>query len=270
MDLPSKSMASRRGFTAQEAFTRFFTPAQRSPTEAEQMILKEARQYRISSRPANLATFSWGKGPAVLLIHGWSGCGAQLTPFVSPLVAAGFQVIACDLPAHGQTLGTQTSGFEFAEAIQAIATQVGEVIGIIGHSWGAAGTVMALDEGVEAQRVVCLGSPCWLSSSVQAIAKLLRLSPLTEARLRELIEHRYGKEVWDRASMNLRARHLKSQGLLFHDRNDRKVSPNESEAIATAWPQAELVLTSGLGHERILQDTTVIEQTVKFMQGAIA
>jgi pimeloyl-ACP methyl ester carboxylesterase len=270
MNIPSTSMPSRRGPTAQEAFTQFFTPAQRSPTEAEQMILKEAQQYRIASRPANLAIFSWGSGPTVLLVHGWGGCGAQLTSFVPPLVASGFRVIACDLPAHGQTPGTQTSGFEFAEAIQAIATQVGEVIGIIGHSWGAAGTVMALDEGVEAQRVVCLGSPCWLSSSVQAIARLLRLSSETETGLRELIEHRYGKEVWERASMNLRARHLKSKGLLFHDRKDRKVSPSESEAIANAWPKAELVLTSGLGHERILQDATVIEQTMKFMQGAIA
>jgi pimeloyl-ACP methyl ester carboxylesterase len=270
MDNPSKSIMPRRGMTAQEAFTRFFTPAKRSPTEAEQIILGKAQQFAIASRPANLAMYAWGSGPAVLLVHGWGGCGAQLAPFVEPLVTSGFQVLACDLPAHGQTPGTQTSGFEFAEAIHDIANQTGELAGIISHSWGAAGTVMALDEGIEAKRVVCVGSACWLLSSVQAIARLLRLSPEIEAGLRHLIEQRYGKEVWDRASMNLRARSINSLGLLFHDRNDRKVSHSESEAIAEAWPRAELILTSGLGHERILQDATVIEQTVKFMQGAIA
>jgi pimeloyl-ACP methyl ester carboxylesterase len=270
MDSPSESITCRRGVTAQEAFTRFFKPAKRSSTEAEQIVLEKAQQFTIASRPANLAMYSWGSGPTVLLVHGWGGCGAQLTPFVDPLLASGFRVLACDLPAHGQTAGIQTSGFEFAEAIHDIATQVGELVGIVSHSWGAAGTVMALDEGVPASRVVCVGSACWLLSSVKAMARLLRLSPEIEAGLRHLIEQQYGKEVWDRASMNLRAKSIKSQGLLFHDRNDRKVSHSESEAIAEAWPRAELILTSGLGHERILQDATVIEQTVKFMQGAIA
>jgi pimeloyl-ACP methyl ester carboxylesterase len=51
---------------------------------------------------------------------------------------------------------------------------------------------------------------------------------------------------------------------LFHDRRDRKVPHYESEAIAKAWTNAKLVLTSGLGHERILHDPQVIEQTVAF------
>lgn len=264
----AKTISSRRGVTAQEAFERFFTPAQRSPTETEQAILAQAQQLTFQSRPANLAAFSWGRGPTVLLVHGWSGCGAQLTSFVFPLVEAGFRVLACDLPAHGQTPGTQTSGFEFAEAIHGIASQEGAFAGIVAHSWGAAGSLMALSEGVEALRVVCLGSVCWLSSSVKMMAKLLRLSPEVETEFRKLIELQYGKTVWDRASANLRARKVKSSGLLFHDRNDRKVSSTESEAIAAVWPNAELILTSGLGHERILQDASVLEKTVKFLQGA--
>jgi len=31
----------------------------------------------------------WGKGPTVMLVHGWSGRGAQLGELVEPLVAAG-------------------------------------------------------------------------------------------------------------------------------------------------------------------------------------
>lgn len=41
-------------------------------------------------------------------------------------------------------------------------------------------------------------------------------------------------------------------------RHDRKIHYQESQAIAEAWSSAELVLTSGLGHERISHDSDVI------------
>ena len=41
---------------------------------------------------------SWGSGPLVYLVHGWGGCRAHMAVFVKPLVAAGYRVIAFDLP----------------------------------------------------------------------------------------------------------------------------------------------------------------------------
>lgn len=260
----------RREVSAQKAFTRFFTPAKRSPTKEEQTILAMSERFIITSSVGDLVSFSWGSGSTVLLVHGWGSCAGQLTPFVALLVEAGFRVVACDLPAHGETSGIQTNGFEFAEAIHAIASHFSGFAGIIAHSWGAAGSLFALSEGVVAQRVVCLGSACWLSSSVEMMARLLRLSLETEAELRRLIELKFGEEIWQRGSANLRVKGVKSPGLLFHDRHDRKVPHQESEAIAEAWQGAELVLTTGLGHERILQDPQVIARSIKFIQGEIA
>jgi pimeloyl-ACP methyl ester carboxylesterase len=252
----------------QEAFERFFTPTRRLPTTAEQVILEQAKVSSIASNLTPLTLFSWGAGSPVLLVHGWGGCGAQLTSFVPPLLALGYRVLACDLPAHGQTAGEQTNAFEFATAIQTIAAQEGEFAGIVAHSWGAAATIMALSEGVSAQKVVCLSAACWLSSAVRTIVKLLRLRLETEAELCRLFELRFGETVWQRASADLRAAKLAIPGLLFHDCNDRKIHYRESQAIAQAWSSAELVLTSGLGHERILHNPSVIAQTVAFIQNA--
>lgn len=253
----------------QEAFERFFTPSRRLPTASEQIILEQANVSSIASNSIPLTLFSWGAGSPVLLVHGWGGCGAQLTAFVPPLLKLGYRVLACDLPAHGQTAGEQTNAFEFATAIQTIAAREGEFAGIIAHSWGAAATIMALSDGVSAEKVVCLSAACWLSSAVKTITKLLRLPPETEAELCRLFELRFGQEVWQRASADLRAAKLAIPGLLFHDCHDRKIHYQESQAIAEAWSSAELVLTSGLGHERILHDSDVIEQTVEFIQGAM-
>jgi hypothetical protein len=38
-------------------------------------------------------------------------------------------------------------------------------------------------------------------------------------------------------------------------------------AIAAAWPDAELYLTSGLGHRRILADPGVVAAVVRFVAG---
>ncbi|MGV0028216.1 alpha/beta hydrolase [Phormidesmis priestleyi] len=204
----------------QAAFERFFTPTRRLPTAAEQVILEQAKVSSIASTPNPLTLFSWGAGSPVLLVHGWGGCGAQLTAFVPPLLALGYRVLACDLPAHGQTAGEQTNAFEFATAIQTIAAQEGKFAGIVAHSWGAAATIMALSEGVTAQKVVCLSAACWLSSAVTTIAKLLRLSSETETELRHSFELRFGEAVWQRASADLRAANLAIPGLLFHDCNE--------------------------------------------------
>ncbi|MBD3884006.1 alpha/beta hydrolase [Phormidium tenue FACHB-886] len=254
---------------AQEAFERFFVPARRQPTETEQIILAQAEVSSISSSLPPLTLFSWGAGSTVLLVHGWGGCAAQLTAFVPPLVNLGYRVLACDLPAHGQTAGKQTNAFEFAAAIQAIAAQQGKFDAIIAHSWGAAATIMALSEASIAGKVVCLSAACWLSSAVRMIAKLLRLSSETEVELCQLFERQFGEDVWQRASANLRATHLGIPGLLFHDRHDRKIAYAESEAIAQSWTSAQLIATSGLGHEHILHDPDVIAQTAAFIQSAM-
>jgi len=53
--------------------------------------------------------------------------------------------------------------------------------------------------------------------------------------------------------------------LVMHDRDDREVGWNNGAAIAKAWPGAELVTTTGLGHHRIVSDAAVIRQVVTFL-----
>jgi pimeloyl-ACP methyl ester carboxylesterase len=53
--------------------------------------------------------------------------------------------------------------------------------------------------------------------------------------------------------------------LVFHDRDDRDVAWTDGEAIAAAWPGAELVSTAGLGHRRIVHDPGVVARAVAFL-----
>ncbi len=55
--------------------------------------------------------------------------------------------------------------------------------------------------------------------------------------------------------------------LVVHDRDDASTDVGDGEAIAAAWPRAELTVTTGLGHRRILRDPGVVAQVVDFVSG---
>jgi len=53
--------------------------------------------------------------------------------------------------------------------------------------------------------------------------------------------------------------------LVIHDRTDRSVSVTDGAAVAAAWPGARLIVTTGLGHNRILRSPEVIAEAVDFI-----
>jgi hypothetical protein len=69
--------------------------------EAAAAIWNEAAPFSVAVRGQPVRAWRWGSGPAVLLVHGWGGRARQLAAFVSPLVHAGFSVVALDAPRAG-------------------------------------------------------------------------------------------------------------------------------------------------------------------------
>ena len=70
---------------------------------------------------------------------------------------------------------------------------------------------------------------------------------------------------WDELHVPTLARGMTAPALIVHDRNDPDVPYTHGEEIAAAWPGAELVTTSGLGHRAILRDREVVRRTVGFL-----
>jgi pimeloyl-ACP methyl ester carboxylesterase len=58
---------------------------------------------------------------------------------------------------------------------------------------------------------------------------------------------------------------MTTPALIVHDRDDPDVPYAHGEEIARAWPGAELMTTSGLGHRSVLRDPEVIRRTVSFL-----
>ncbi len=56
--------------------------------------------------------------------------------------------------------------------------------------------------------------------------------------------------------------------LVVHDRHDAETPAAGSEALAAAWPGADLLLTEGLGHRRVLWEDAVVERVSGFVAAA--
>jgi pimeloyl-ACP methyl ester carboxylesterase len=257
----------------------FLRPQRHSWPIAEQRWLAEAQTGQLYTNGLPLAhwngrplqTYRWGEGKRgkVMLMHGWAGRATQLHAFIEPLVAAGYQVLAVDAPAHGASAGTQASVLHFAEAIRLMIKNEGGVDALIAHSLGGAASVYALAEHKLPVGCLALISP---SADVEAyarfVARLLGLDEPLFRALKQRLQTRLGVD-WASLHAVTRAAELALPAMVVHDMSDREVSVSTGEAIARALPGAEFALTLGLGHRRILKDVTVVERVVDFVDASI-
>ncbi len=268
----------RRGFSAARALSPalaarlaerlFLTPPRHPVPPAERDALAAGRPFRIPFRGSRLAAWAWGPrqglAPTVLLLHGWGGRAGQLRGFVEPLISAGFRVVAYDGPAHGMSGGRRASILDFAEALEAVASRVGPVHGLIAHSMGCAGAAVALAGGLDIQRACFIAPP---SRARTYYEDFLRFLGLPEAWIPDFAR-RFARRrgfTWDQLEVPAVAPALETALEVFHDLEDREVAFAEGQAIAAAWPGAGLRPTRGLGHRRILKDAAVQREAVAFL-----
>ena len=248
----------------------FFTPPRAPLTPEVRAFLSTGIRSTVQVEAGNVAAWRWGRGrgPIVYLMHGWGGRGGRLYAFARPLLAAGYSVVTLDAPGHGYSSGRKSSMPQFARALQAVVAAHGPVHGIIAHSMGASATALAISQGLPVRRVVFLGPAADPGSFAALFASLFGFTPDAMTRMRLRTEKRL-RFRWDQLSVPAMARAMRAAPplLVFHDREDATVSWDDGASIADAWPGAELVTTTGLGHRGVVRDPAVVARAVTFLTG---
>lgn len=251
-------------FSARWAERLFLTPPRQARTRREREVLSRGVFRALDAGGRRLATWRWGEGPAVLLVHGWGGHAGRLARFVTPLAEAGFSVVAFDAPGHGASQGTLCSFPDFIRAVSAVAEECGPLAGLIGHSLGAAAGVLALRNGLHAGAVVLLAPPANPEELTGKFANICRMPVPVRDSMKVRLAARHGV-AWENLRLVEPAPEAPAPMLIFHDRRDLKVPPRNGHAIASAWPGSRLVLTRGLGHHKILRAPEVVGGAVRFL-----
>jgi len=234
----------------------------------ERALLATATRVPIAVDAHTIDTWTWGDGPVVLLMHGWSGRGAQLGAFVEPLVARGLRVVTFDAPAHGRAPGQFTNFPEIAAVAAHIAKQYGSVHAVIAHSAGCVPAMLALRGARAPQRAVFISPFASLQVPLEHAYRQLRLPPAVTERHLQLLRAQYGADVLEAYSPGQLVRGFAAAGLIVHDQNDTETPAREAERLAQHWAQARVSITSGLGHYRVLRDARVVQDVAAFVTAA--
>ncbi len=255
------------GLTARRLANGFVTPMRAASPPRELEWQRGAAHHTVRCGDYELAVRSRGLGgPQVLLVHGWSGRGSQLGAFVEPLVEQGFEVNWFDLPAHGASSGAQAGMPQAIAAVEAVVEWLGGADTVIAHSMGSAATTLAASRGAAIGRMVYLSPPDDVGSYLWVVGRLLGLPEGIIGRAQKELEARFQVRFADLLP-SLVAPSMRQSLLAFHDLDDREVTREEVERVIDLWPHAELRLTEGLGHRRILRDPQVIAQVVEHLTG---
>jgi pimeloyl-ACP methyl ester carboxylesterase len=258
--------------TATEALVAFLTPPKWPEFAREAELRAASISTRMRLEGSGLArgggeeieVYVWGEGPSVLLVHGWGGRATNFAAFVSPMVSAGFRVVAFDAPAHGQSSGTLSSAPAIAAGIRSVEAREGPFHAIVAHSLGALASTCAQGRGVSVRRVVFLGACCWVEPLLVKFIKELDLSNETKD---ELFQFSAGEFNLEEISAEHVAPRLEgTAALLMHDPGDLEMPYDHSAAIAAAWPRALLLPTPGVGHRRILRSREIIARTLEHLE----
>jgi pimeloyl-ACP methyl ester carboxylesterase len=257
------------GLLGRWAYSLWFRTRRYPESDAARRATLNAAHGILEVGKVPVSVYSWGSGPVVLFVHGWSGRGNQVAAFIEPLQDAGFRVIAPDLPGHGTTPGHSTNILECAEVLQAIQQHYGPLAGVITHSFGGMVLAYAMNHGLHAQSVVCIAAPADAHFLVDGFTQTLSMHPAVVASLCRRLERRFNHGFWERISTECNARKLSSPALVIHDLKDSSVPWQQGERIAAAWPGAQFMKTQGLGHSRILHDAGVVDAAVSFINRAV-
>lgn len=226
----------------------------------------------ITVRDAKVVTYRWGDAahPTVILVHGWRSRASRFAALIDALLDRGYGVVAFDAPGNGDSTGHRTTVYDYVTAIQRLASQHAPVAGIVGHSFGAIATSIAVRRGVEAPVVVTVAGAHDFDFMVQHFAEQLGVRGRAARALRDRID-RVGTrpeirelvhgDLWTDivARIDDPSVHL----LAVHDAADTSVPLSQSEAIVAGHRgSARLVVTRGLGHSALLADDAVVTTIV--------
>ncbi|GGK86778.1 alpha/beta fold hydrolase [Mangrovihabitans endophyticus] len=253
------------------AFKLFIEPMRRAEIRpAQQQVMDTATVSALDMDGTPVRTYRWGDEPnPVLLVHGFQSRAASWAAFVPALRAAGVPLLAYDAPGHGESGGVSATIVDQAAIIERLQAEHGPFRAIVAHSFGVLCAFHAIRSGVPTERIVVISGISRFADLADAFCTQLALRPAISKELRRRTEiyFRPLTDIWERFSTIYQPDQITAPVLVVHDADDKEVAVRHGQRIAQAFPGAELIVTHGLGHRRILADTGVIEAVHLFVTG---
>lgn len=200
----------------------------------------------------------------VLLVHGWNGRGTQLVSIAKAFKELNYTIVSFDAPGHGKSPKTSANMKHFIEAVFELDKKYNGFDVMIGHSLGGMSVINSLGRGLQTEKAVIIGSGNTTKAITEDFLGTIGMKQKLTPTLINMFERKYNDKMtnYDVADQALK---VNVPVLIIHDKNDKDVPFTAAEAISKNLQNNELLITTGLGHRKILGDENVIEKIVQFV-----
>lgn len=204
-----------------------------------------------------------GQSPVIIVAHGWSSNRSRVLRYALPLHEEGFAILMYDARSHGDSDDYRTpSGLQFRDDLCAAIAWLQERtdidatrIGVIGHSLGAFGAVLALDAGAPIAALVTDSMPVRFATMIGAELRRRKLPQFPLAYLIPLFmvwRSRIPRAMMRRANpVRILRDNSDRQGppvLLVHSRKDGFIPASELNLVLSGTPGLPHLYVEAEGH----------------------
>jgi len=253
---------------AKKAFALFCTIRKGRVLPNQKEFLDTAKHEVLRVAEHDIQTYLWpGKGPTVLLMHGWESNTFRWRNLIKKLREEGFTVLAFDAPAHGYSSGKKLHVVLYSKATRYVLDRY-QPKHVVAHSLGGMTIhhTHALNPMSSVERIVTIGSPSEFGQFMIQYQKLLRFNDKVKEAMNQHLKTWLGYYFHEFSSARFAEKNTK-KGLLLHDEDDLQVPVEASKMVHQKWKDSALMITKGLGHS--MHQDKVNEDLIAFLKGTL-
>ena len=238
-----------KSYAANKALYLFTKPRKGRITEQQSDFLHTAFQEELTFEKYPVMAYRWlGKGQTILLVHGWESNAARWKPLILQLKSKGYNVIALDAPAHGNSGSRTFNALLYSEFINVVANRFNPDI-IIGHSVGGTASVFFQHkyQFKSIQKIILLGAPSEFTGVIKRYTDMLGYNQRITSKMETTIIERFGNHPKSFSTAKY-LETIQSEGLIIHDEDDTIIPYDDAILIKNSFKNSKLITTKGLGH----------------------
>ena len=262
------SVISKRK-TAEQAFTLFCTPLMKSVAKPG-IVFSWAETLNFKMNGLNVCGYRWNKNNPhkILILHGFGSGAYSFHSYIVAMLDKGYQVLAFDAPAHGNSEGRNVNAMQYCEMIEKIIKLYGPVNGFLAHSFGGIALSLAMEKTIHNAntKIVFIAPATETTTAIDSAFKLLHIND-------EVIRKEFDKVIFNKSghlpkwySIKRAMENIKATILWVHDEDDDITPLKDALRVkAEGYKNIEFVITKGLGHRKIYKDPSIKNRVIQFL-----
>ncbi len=255
---------------AESLFKLFCTPYSGKVKRKAPAFFKRANEINFDYEGNTIRGWQWVpnncNGKKVLVAHGFDSCCYKSESIIHKLYLTGFEVLAFDALAHGESDGKTANVMQYGECIKMIDEQFGRLYAIVGHSFGGLAACLIVEKSLKhVEKIILIAPAVETTRAIDNFFKFLKMPIDLKPFLENYITEESGNTP-EFYSATRALNHITAKVLWVHDEKDFICPIEDVQKIKEKkLPNVEFYITKGLGHNAIYRNPNVLQKVAFFL-----